>query len=438
MTAEHKLRTPKLSISKVMTLCAVIGAIFSVLAISTTAVAKDVRKISTTKAEKVGMSSERLEQLSNLGQGYVDKEQYSGIVTLVARKGRVVHFQAHGIYGVDNPKPLETDTLFRIYSMTKPITAVAAMTLYEQGKFHMNDPVSKYLPEFSEQKILVNGELQKPESEMTMRQLFTHTAGLSYGFTQGNQVDLEYQKAQLFSSKNLDEFVSKAAQLPLLYQPGTRYHYSISVDILGAVIERLSGMPLDQYFQKVLFEPLQMHDTFFSVPEDKISRLASDQYWDAETKKITTVPADQSQSYLNRTLFMGGGGLVSTAADYFRFAQMVLNGGSFEGVRILGPKTVEYLSSNHLSDKVRNEGDHDLHAGQSMALGFGLVTNSGLMPAVSSVGELSWAGLAGTKFWIDPQEELITIGLVQLYRTPWPLRFDLKASSYQAITELNR
>jgi CubicO group peptidase (beta-lactamase class C family) len=434
MTEEHTFNTPKFSASKAIALCTIVGVILS---ISTTAVAKKGSEIKTIKAEKVGMSTQRLEQISELGQGYVDKDQYSGIVTLVARKGKIVHLQAHGNYGVDNPKPLETDTLFRIYSMTKPITAVAAMTLYEQGKFHMNDPVSKYLPEFSEQKILVNGELKKPKSEMTMRQLFTHTAGLSYGFTQDNQVDLEYQKAQLFASKDLNEFISKATQLPLLYEPGTRYHYSISMDILGAVIERLSGMSLDQYFRTVLFEPLQMHDTYFSVPENKLARLASDQYWDAKANKILTVPEAQSQSYLNRTLFMGGGGLVSTAADYFQFAQMVLNGGSLNGVRILGPKTVEYLSSNHLSDKVRNEGEHNLHAGQTMALGFGLVTNSGLMPAVSSVGELSWAGLAGTKFWIDPKEELITIGLVQLYRTPWPLRYDLKATSYQAITELN-
>ena len=412
--------------------------LLSTLTAVTSASALESTQVKISKAEKVGISSDRLKQVTDLGQRYIDKNQYSGIVTLVARKGKVVHFEAHGNYGVDNPKPLETDTLFRIYSMTKPITAVAAMTLYEQGKFHMNDPVSKYLPEFAEQKILRDGQLETPKTPMTMRQLFTHTSGMSYGFTTDNQVDIEYQKAQLFASKKLNDFVASAAKLPLLYEPGTRYHYSISMDILGAVIERLSGMPLDQYYQTTIFTPLGMHDTFFSVPEEKLPRLASDQYWDAAAQKITTVPAAQSSSYLNRTLFMGGGGLVSTASDYFKFAQMVLNGGHLNGVRILGPKTVEYLSSNHLSETVRNEGEHDLHAGQSMALGFGVVTNSGLMPAVSSIGELSWAGLAGTKFWIDPKEELITIGLVQLYRSPWPLRYDLKATSYQAITKLNK
>lgn len=410
--------------------------LLSSLTIASAANATESKQIKISKAEKVGMSTDRLKQLTNLGQRYVDNRQYAGIVTLVARKGKVVHFEAHGQYGVDNPKPLEKDTLFRIYSMTKPITAVAAMILYEQGKFHMNDPVSKYLPEFADQKISVNGELKKPKSAMTMRQLFTHTAGLTYGFTANNQVDIQYQKAQLFESKDLNDFVSKTASLPLLYEPGTRYHYSISMDILGAVIERLSGMQLDEYYRTQLFEPLKMHDTFFSVPENKSHRLASDQYWDAVNQKVAIVPKEQSRPFVNRTLFMGGGGLVSTAADYFRFAQMVLNGGSLDGARILGPKTVEFLASNHLTDKVRNEGEHDLHAGQSMALGFGVVTNSGIMPAVSSVGELSWAGLAGTKFWIDPKEELITIGLVQLYRAPWPLRYDLKASSYQAITEL--
>lgn len=412
--------------------------LLSTLTLATSVNALESTQVKISKAEKVGISTDQLKHLTSLSQSYIDKGQYAGIVTLVARKGKVVHFKAHGNYGVDNPKPLETDTLFRIYSMTKPITAVAAMTLYEQGKFHMNDPVSKYLPAFAEQKILRDGKLETPKSPMTMRQLFTHTAGMSYGFTTDNQVDIEYQKAQLFSSKNLDDFVASAASLPLLYEPGTRYHYSISMDVLGAVIEHISGMSLDKYYQTTIFTPLGMNDTFFSVPEDKLERLASDQYWDAATKKITTVPAAQSTSYANRTLFMGGGGLVSTASDYFKFAQMVLNGGSLNGVRILGPKTVEYLSSNHLSDKVRNEGEHDLHAGQSMALGFGVVTNSGIMPAVSSAGELSWAGLAGTKFWIDPKEELITIGLVQLYRAPWPLRYDLKATSYQAITKLNK
>ncbi len=383
------------------------------------------------------MSSERLQSLSALGNRYVADGNYSGLVTLVARKGKIVHFEAHGRYGVDNEKPMETDTLFRIYSMTKPITAVAAMMLYEEGAFHMNDPVSKYLPAFTDQKVLVNGDLVTPESPMLMRQLFMHTAGLSYGFTADNPVDIEYQKAKLFQVKNLDEFINKLAKLPLRYQPGERYHYSVSVDVLGAVIEKLSGMSLDDFFRKRIFEPLDMNDTFFELPEDKKERLASDQYWDAQTNKVTVMPLERSRSYSDVGLFMGGGGLISTAYDYFRFSQMVLNGGELDGVRLLSPKTVEFLGSNHMTPEVRSVGKHDLYAGQSMALGYGVVTEPALMPATSSKGELSWAGLAGTKFWIDRQEELIGIGLVQLYRSPWPLRFDLKVGAYQAITNLN-
>jgi CubicO group peptidase (beta-lactamase class C family) len=414
-------------------------ALFICLSVPFSAKAKDAdnKKVVISKAEKVGMSSERLQRLESLGQRYVADGNYAGLVTLVARKGKIVHFKAHGNVGIDNQTPMETDTLFRIYSMTKPVTAVAAMMLYEEGKFHMNDPVSKYLPAFADQKVLVNGELVTPDSPMRMRQLFMHTAGLSYGFGNDNAVDIEYQKAQLFQANDLDDFIVKLAKLPLRYQPGERYHYSVSMDVLGAVIEKLADMPLDDFFSQRIFQPLKMNDTFFELPANKKQRLASDLYWDAQANTIAVMPAERSRSYDDVGLFMGGGGLISTAYDYFRFSQMVLNGGELDGARLLGPKTVAFLGSNHMTADVRAVGKHDLHTGQSMALGYGVVTDPALMPATSSMGELSWAGLAGTKFWIDPQEQLIGIGLVQLYSSPWPLRFDLKVGAYQAITELN-
>jgi CubicO group peptidase (beta-lactamase class C family) len=408
-----------------------------ILFLSITSVAKAKNVIIST-AENVGMSTERLKNLDRMGDRYVADGNYSGLVTLIARKGKIVHFKAHGNVGVDNDTPMETDTLFRIYSMTKPVTAIAAMILYEQGKFHLNDPVSKYLPQFADLKVLVDGELVAARSPILMRQLFIHTAGLSYGSNPDDPVDIEYQKAQLLQAGSLDAFIAKLAKLPLRYQPGERYHYSVSVDLLGAVIEKLAGLPLDQFFKQRIFQPLQMNDTFFQLPSSKKQRLASDQYWDAHANTIAVMPAGQSRCYDDVGLFMGGGGLISTAYDYFRFSQMVLNGGELDGVRLLGPKTVELLASNHMTDTVRSVGKHDLYAGQSMALGYGVVTDPALMPATSSKGELSWAGFAGTKFWIDPQEELIGIGLVQLYRSPFPLRFDLKVGAYQALTKLNK
>ena len=272
--------------------------------------------------------------------------------------------------------------------------------------------------------------------------MFTHTAGLTYGTTLDNPVDEQYKDARILHSGSLSEFSKKLSQLPLRFQPGTRYHYSVSLDLLGAVIERLSGMPLDQFFQTRIFQPLGMDDTFFEVPADKLSRLASDQYWDYERKKITRVPAALSRDYGKVSFFSGGGGLVSTAGDYMRFCQMILNGGSYQGARLLGPRTIEFFGADHLNDKIRAEGigqypSADLYSGQSMALGLGVVINPDAMPVMSSKGDLSWGGLAGTKFWIDREQELIGIAMVQLFQSPWPLRFDMQVATNQAITDLN-
>ncbi|MBX2847073.1 MAG: beta-lactamase family protein [Acidiferrobacterales bacterium] len=393
------------------------------------------------KAESVGMSSERLQRINDFADEYIREGHYAGMVTMVARQGKVVHLHATGKMGLADPRPMQTDTLFRIYSMTKPVTAIAAMMLYEEGKFRMDDPVHLYLPEFKDQTVLLDGEKTAPNSPMTMRQLFTHTAGLTYGFTPDNPVDIAYNEQQVLGSKNLDEFVQKVSKIPLRFQPGTRYHYSVSVDVLGAAIERISGKRLDDFFQQRIFKPLGMRDTFFNVPAEKMTRLAGDHFFDANSQTMVPVPIEQQRNYRDGEFFSGGGGLVSTISDYMRFAQMVLNGGEYQSKRLLSPKTVEFLSANHLTPTVWAEGrgeypQQDLYGGQSMALGFGVVTDPAQMPAISSVGEISWSGAAGTKFWIDPQEELIAIAMVQLYQSPWPLRFDLKATTYQAITEL--
>lgn len=394
------------------------------------------------KPEKVGVSTSRLERISNLARRYVEDGKFAGIVTMVSRHGKVIHYDAQGQYGLDNDTPVAADTLFRIFSMTKPVTAVAAMILYEEGKFQMSDPVSKYLPEFRDQKLQNGEELVDPQSPMTMRQLFTHTAGLTYGWTPDNPVDLLYRDAKLIESRDSDEFIAKLAQLPLRFEPGTRYHYSFATDVLGVVVERLSGQSLEVFFEERIFNPLAMTDTFFSVPPDKMHRLASVHYWDGEANEIKLVPQETQRNFQEVTFFSGGGGLVSTIGDYMRFCEMLRNGGSYNGARLLGPKTVQFMSSDQLSPEVRavGRGEYpslDFFPGQSMAMGFGVITNPGITPAISSKGELSWGGIAGTQFWIDPEEEIIGIAMVQLYRSPWPLRFDFKVATYQALTEVN-
>ncbi len=394
------------------------------------------------RAEKVGMSTERLKRVDKMAASYIAQGRYPGMVTMIARKGKVVHLSAAGKMGLIDDRPMQVDTLFRIYSMTKPVTAVAAMMLYEQGKFRLDDPVHNYLPEFKDQTLLVDGEEMPLKSPMTIRQLFTHTAGLTYGFTPDNPVDIAYIQQDILNAKDSDDFIQQLSKLPLRFEPGTRYHYSVATDVLGVLIERISGQSLNDYFQEHIFNPLGMQDTFFNVPKDKLSRFAGDHAFDINSKTIVSVPADKQRNFTSNGMFSGGGGLVSTASDYMRFSQMVLNGGSYNGERLLGAKTVEYLSLNHLTPSVRAEGANDypllaLSPGQSMAFGYGVVTNPAAMPAVSSKGEIAWGGAAGTKFWIDPKEQLVAITLVQLYQAPWPLRDDMKATTYQAITELN-
>ncbi len=413
------------------------------LALAPIGVAADrIPGLASVKPERVGVSAQRLARISELIRDYVGAGKYAGVVTMVSRNGRVIHLDAAGRYGVDNDTPVSADTLFRIFSMTKPVTAVAAMILYERGEFQMHDPVSRYLPEFRGQKLLNGDELVAPASEMTMRQLFTHTAGLTYGWTTDNPVDLAYRDAKLFASRDLDEFVAKVAAIPLRFEPGTRYHYSVATDILGAVVEKLSGQTLDVFFEQQIFEPLGMADTFFSVPPEKLHRLASMHTWDAENGQLALMPAEHTADASAVTLFSGGGGLVSTITDYMRFCEMLRNGGGFNGARLLGPKTVQFMSSDQLTPEVRAEGvgeypNDDLYPGQSMALGFGVITNPAIAPSISSRGELSWGGAAGTKFWIDPEEGIVGIAMVQLVGSPWPLRFDLKVATYQALDELN-
>ena len=416
----------------------VVGFLFCAVALA--------RPLPTVKPEREGFSADRLARITEITQSYVDEGKLAGVITMVARRGRIVHFEAVGNKGVDDKRPLAKDDLFRIYSMTKPITAVAAMQLYEQGGFHLSDPVSKYVPELKGLQVLNDdGGLEPVEREMTMQQLLTHTTGLSYGFDpQNDPVDKAYVGATLWASKDLDDFAARLAELPLKFHPGDKWHYSVAVDVTGLVVQRISGQSFDEYLAEHIFTPLQMVDTSFSVPEDKMDRFLPNHFINPETGALTTIPAGPGgamSDYQNVTLFSGGGGLVSTTMDYMRFAEAMRNGGELDGQRILSPKTVSYMAQNHLPASISSGGNGEQPTlgsplrGFGFGLGFGLVTDPAAGGVMGSAGEFNWGGAAGTVFWIDPVEEITVVGMIQLMGSPYPFRSDLKVATYQALTE---
>ena len=392
--------------------------------------------------DEVGVSSERLARVTQVGRSMVDAGQVPGIIIQVARNGKIIHTDVIGTRGADDPRPLAEDHLFRIYSMTKPITAVAAMMLYEEGRFHLNDRVSEFVPELKDLKVLKDGRYVPAEQAMTMHHLLTHTGGLSYGFSADNPIDLAYREAALFEAKDLDEFAERLSELPLMYEPGERWHYSVAVDVTGLVVQRLSGMGFDEFLRTRIFEPLGMPDTFFNVPEDKRERFLPNHTWDAEAKTVKTLEEPALvPGYFETTLFSGGGGLVSTTRDYMRFSEMLRNGGELDDVRILSPKTVDFIRRDHLaatSRIIREGGPSALQLlfaapGMGFGLGFGIVTDTPSAGVLGSEGEYYWGGAAGTAFWIDPVEEIVAVAMIQLMNSPWPMRADLRVAIYQAL-----
>ena len=409
------------------------------------ALAGAARELPTVSPDRVGLSAERLARIGEVTQGYVDDGKLAGVLTMVARDGRIAYVSTVGQRGVDDDRPLTEDALFRIYSMTKPITAVAAMILYEEGKFQLSDPVAKFVPELAELDVLVDGRRRPAQNEMTMQQLLTHTAGLSYGFNAENDaVDRLYQEANILRAEDLDAFVGALAKLPLKYEPGTQCHYSVAVDVTGVVVERISGQSFDVFLQERLFNPLDMPDTFFNVPAEKTDRFLPNHGWDAENEKLVAFDDSAFSNYVDTKFFSGGGGLVSTARDYMRFAEMMRNGGELDGVRILGPKTVEFMAMDHVPASVNaGVGERPTLSlvgegmgGFGFGLGFGVVRDTPAVGVIGSQGEYNWGGAAGTLFWIDPVEEIVVVSMIQLMGSPWELREQLKVLTYQAIEDL--
>ncbi len=396
------------------------------------------------KPESLGFSSQRLERLHTLMQQVVDRKELPGAVTILARHGKVIDYRTYGMKDFATGTPLTKDAIFRDFSMSKPITGVAMMLLYEQGKWLPDDPIAKYIPEFAHLKVFKgidaagNIVVEDPVHPPTMHELMTHTAGFTYGFFGTHPVDKEYAKAAIFQSKSLQEMIDKLAKIPLMYQPGSRWVYSVSMDIQGYIIERLSGQSLPDFMQANIFKPLGMKDTGFFVPADKRDRFVTMYRADEQGKLI----ADNSfggDYALRPGMASGGGGLVGTAEDYFRFAQMLANGGELNGVRILSPASVQLMGSNHLAPNLLM-GEFGIGL-QVMRPGFGygydcaVVYDPPLANLPEGRGTFFWDGAAGTWFWIDPANEVVFVGMIQRLLGPASpnVEYLSRSAVYQAL-----
>jgi len=394
---------------------------------------KKAPDLAENKPEALGFSSERLERLHAAMQREVDQKQLAGIVTILARHGKVVEEGTYGKKDIASGAPMTKDTIFRIFSMTKPVSSVAMMILYEEGKWHPSDPVSQYIPEFAHLKVFKGVDesgkmiLEDPAHPPTMRELMTHTAGFTYGFFGNTLVDKMYQDQQVLQSQSLQEMIDKLAKIPLLYQPGTRWVYSVSMDIQGYIVEKLSGQSLPDFMQQHIFRPLGMKDTGFFVPKEKRNRFATLYKEDQKGELVADAsPGASATDYATQpSMPSGGGGMVSTAQDYLRFAQMLLNGGELDGVRILAPATVRLMTSNHLAPSLMT-GEFSIVTETirpGMGWGYDCAVFSDPLEADEVVGKgtFFWGGAADTWFWVDPTNDLIFVGMTQRMLGPgWP------------------
>jgi CubicO group peptidase (beta-lactamase class C family) len=400
--------------------------------------------------EEVGFSSERLDHLESFFSDRVDKGEIAGMVTLVARHGQVAHLSSVGYQDVVEQIPMQDDTLFRIYSMTKPIATTALMMLYQEGRFQLNDPLSKYIPEFSELRVLQSpeGSLDDTvamEREPTVQDILRHTAGFSHGLGT-SEYDEFFVGQGIFSPEaSLTEMMTALSRVPLVNQPGSQFRYSVGPDVALRLVEILSGQPANEYLQERIFEPLGMDDTGYVVDSDNVRRF-SPIHWSDEGQ---LVPIDEvygypsggvlvqpwsANSYTVDHEFKGGSyGLVSTAEDYFRFAQTMLNRGELNGNRILGTSIVDFMASNHLTEEQQDT----FTPGLGFGLGFAVVENPALVGLPHSVGTFYWGGAAATFFWIDPVEDIVVVSMTQHMAVPETatLRGELVALVYGALID---
>ncbi len=403
----------------------------------------------TPNPTTLGFSEERLARIPAFFQSYLDKKKLAGFSTLVARRGEIAQFTSGGVQSIDAPnQPTNADTIFRIYSMSKPITSVALMMLFEQGLFRLDSPIEKFLPEFANMQVWAGGSNMKAAvrpaaRSITIHNLLTHCSGLTYGFQHSHPIDRLYRHRKIGENAlTLDEMSKATAALPLMFEPGEKWNYSVATDICGRLIEVISGLSLDDYLQKHIFTPLQMKDTAFDAPASKHHRMAANYNKHPATGELNMIdPAGPRSPFGNPAHYLsGGGGLLSTMGDYFRFTQMMLNGGELDGARLLSPSTVKLMTDNHLPNRATltdlsvSTFSENRYNGTGFGLGFSVTTDSAALQMPVSVGSYSWGGAASTFFWVDPAEELIGIFMTQFMPSDYyPLRDQLQQLTYSAL-----
>ena len=389
-------------------------------------------EIPVVSAAAAGLSEDKLGEVDRFMEGQVADKKIAGGMVLVSHGGKIGFSRTYGQRDIEAKQPMRPDTIFRLYSMTKAVTTAAALNLYDAGKIGLDDPVSKFIPSFANLKVATSDGLRAPARAMTVRDLMLHTAGLSYG-NGPDALKEAYSRLKPMDSANLEEMAEKLSQVPLAYDPGTDWIYSVSIDVLGRVIEVASGESLDVFLRKTMFEPLDMPDTAFSVPAEKLSRFAANYNRSPDGLKLVDAPAT-SKFGKPITFFSGGGGLVGTGRDYMRFLTMVQNGGELDGHRILRAETARLMTTNQLPEKAFpiRFGDNIRH-GTGFGFGFSVRTENTAWDPAGRVGEYGWGGAASTHYWVSPADNLIVITLEQIMPYQWDTEFGVKKLIYDAV-----
>ena len=399
---------------------------------------------------KSGMSSRRLGLMDDhIERNYIDTGKFTGSLVGIYRKGRLVHDSTMGLMDRERKKPVEWDTVFRIFSMTKPVTSVALMMLFEKGLIQLDDPVYRYIPSFRKLEVYVSGvdgsfETRAPDRSLTIKDLLSHQSGFTYDFLKENEIDAAYSSRGIGSAtqKDLASLIDSLSDLPLLFSPGDRWNYSVSTDVCGHLVELISGQSLDTFFYENIFEPLGMSDTGFYVPAVDIPRFSANYLYNLNgLPKLLDDPL--KSRFIKRPSFLsGGGGLVSTAEDYLSFCRMILGGGELNGNRILSRKTIDLMSANHLTGGVdlaevaSGRWSETSYQGMGFGLGFSVVKDPSMTLVPGSVGELAWGGMANTAFWIDPLEDMAVVFMTQLVPSGiYNIRRELRTLVYSAIED---